>query len=89
MTEREAPVVELACQDGTVVGTVMHRDESMDRAEGDPRGPVTYFRAVPEAPVRRDSFEVRVVRCPPRTAFWVDVPRVGPGLSSLMDEDPS
>lgn len=88
MSEPQPPVVELQRQDGTVVACAMHRDESMDRPQGDPRGQVAYFRAVPQAPVERDSFEVRVTSWPPHTAFWVDVPRAGPGLSDLMGENP-
>lgn len=85
----QPPEVELVCQDGRVIACAVTRDPAMDRPEGDPRGHVVYYRAVPGEPVERDSFEVRVTACHPHTAFWVDIPRVGPGLSSLMDQETS
>ena len=81
----EVPEVTLLTQDGREVTCTLARDPEHDRPEGDPRGRVTYYRAVPDQKVALGTFEVRCVK-PPHTGFWIDVPQGG--LETLLEQGP-
>lgn len=85
--ERQPPgPVVLVAEDGTEIPCTMHRDPAMDRPPGDPRGEVTYWRAVPdcegELPLATWKVKAGVVK-PPHTGFWVDMPLVEGGLGAI------
>lgn len=76
MSDEAVPVVTLRTQDGRTVPCTLHRDPGHDRPPGDPRGEITYYRAVPDRKVALGTYEVEHTT-PPRTGFWLDVPQAG------------
>ena len=84
--EASAPAgVRLVFQDGQVVPCDVFRDRGADRpaSAAEPHG-MTYWRAVPrggEPPL--GTYEVHFDEVPAHTGLWVDIPLVGPGLTSL------
>lgn len=67
--------VTILTQAGDEIACTVERYPELDRPQGDPRGQVDYYRAVPVKPVGAlGTYEVQHTT-PPHTAFFVDVPR--------------